>query len=99
MLGYSEAVPAPDSKISSQKYCSLVPGVRAGALRTIPGEPRARARGIVSGDVLWNSSSSPPKDKEDHAHHQEYKEQQFRDPRRSRGNPTKPKYRCNQSDY
>jgi hypothetical protein len=49
--------------------------------------------------LLWNSSSSPAKDKEDHAHHQEYKEQEFRDPCRSRGDPTKPKYRCYQRNY
>jgi hypothetical protein len=48
---------------------------------------------------LWDSSASPAKDKKDYAHHQEQKEQNFRDSRRRRGNAAESKYGCYQGNY
>jgi len=48
---------------------------------------------------LWNPSSSPAEDKEDHAHHQKQKEQELGNSCGCRCDPAEPKDRCYQRDY
>jgi hypothetical protein len=64
----------------------------------------AKARSISPAPVYiqnvspksWDSASSPAKDKEDYAHHQKQKEQDFRDSRRCRGDAAESKHGCHQ---
>jgi hypothetical protein len=48
---------------------------------------------------LRDSSASPAENEKDHAHHQEQKEQNFRDSRRRRSDATESKYGCYQGNY
>jgi hypothetical protein len=48
---------------------------------------------------LWDSSASPAENEKDHAHHQEQKEQNFRDSRRRGGDATESKYGCYECNY
>jgi hypothetical protein len=63
-------------------------------------QPLLQATTSYRGDrYLWDSSASPAENEKDHAHHQEQKEQNFRDSGRRCGNAAESKYGCYQGNY
>ena len=63
-------------------------------------EQIAQSTATYRGDCyLWDSSASPAENEKDHAHHQEQKEQNFRDSRRRRSDAAESKYGCYKGNY